>query len=57
MRDVLKRIGRVAATDATVLITGESRTGKELAARAIHEHSAPPRAPFITINCGRSPRR
>ncbi len=38
-----------------MLITGESGTGKELVARAIHENSAAPKAPFITINCGAFP--
>lgn len=55
MRDVFKQIGRVAATDATVLITGESGTGKELAARAIHEYSRRKNAPFIAVNCGAIP--
>lgn len=52
IRDVLKRVGRIAASDATTLITGESGTGKELVARAIHEHSARARQPFVTVNCG-----
>lgn len=55
MRDVFKQIGRVAATDATVLITGESGTGKELVARAIHEFSRRNNAPFIAVNCGAIP--
>lgn len=55
MRDVFKGIGRVAATEATVLITGESGTGKELAARAIHEFSSRKNAPFIAVNCGAIP--
>ena len=52
MRDVFKQIGRVAGTDATVLITGESGTGKELAARSIHEFSSRKNASFIAVNCG-----
>ncbi len=55
MRDVFKQIGRLAATDATVLISGESGTGKELVARAVHNHSARSRRPFVAVNCGALP--
>jgi two-component system response regulator AtoC len=55
VRDIFKQIGRIAATDATVLISGESGTGKELAARAIHNHSARSDKPFIAVNCGALP--
>jgi nitrogen regulation protein NR(I) len=51
MQAVYKSIGRVAATDATVLIRGESGTGKELAARAIYQHSQRSARPFLVINC------
>jgi nitrogen regulation protein NR(I) len=51
MLDVYKAIGRVASTDATVLIRGESGTGKELAARAIYQHSRRSNRPFMVINC------
>ncbi|MBN1849753.1 MAG: sigma-54-dependent Fis family transcriptional regulator [Deltaproteobacteria bacterium] len=51
MQDVYKAIGRVAPTDATVLIRGESGTGKELVARAIYQHSARSKKPFLVINC------
>jgi len=51
MQKVYKAIGRVAATDATVLIRGESGTGKELAARAIYQHSLRANRPFLVINC------
>lgn len=51
MQQVYKAIGRVAATDATVLIRGESGTGKELVARAIFEHSHRSKNPFQIINC------
>lgn len=51
MQNVYKAIGRVAPTDATVLIRGESGTGKELAARAIYQHSLRSERPFLIINC------
>jgi two-component system, NtrC family, response regulator AtoC len=51
MQEVYKSIGRVAATDATVLIRGDSGTGKELAARAIYQHSQRANKPFLVINC------
>lgn len=55
MRDIFKQIGRLAATDATVLISGESGTGKELVANAVHNHSARSRRPFVAVNCGALP--
>lgn len=55
MRDIFKQIGRLAATDATVLVSGESGTGKELVARAIHNHSARSQKPFVAVNCGALP--
>ena len=51
MQEVYKAIGRVAPTDATVLIRGESGTGKELVARAIYQHSIRAEKPFLVINC------
>lgn len=48
--DVIKQVGRLAASPVTVLIQGETGTGKELAARAIHRASSPD-APFVAINC------
>ena len=55
MRELYKAIGRVAATDLTVLIQGESGTGKELIARSIHKHSLRSNEPFIAINCAAIP--
>jgi len=51
MQEVFKSIGRVAPTDATVLIRGESGTGKELLARAIYKYSSRADQPFTIINC------
>jgi transcriptional regulator with PAS, ATPase and Fis domain len=51
MRGVRERIERVAATDFTVLIDGESGVGKELVARQIHEISGRRRGPFVAVNC------
>jgi two-component system nitrogen regulation response regulator GlnG len=51
MQEVFKSIGRVASTDATVLIRGESGTGKELVARALYQHSIRADKPFLIINC------
>ncbi len=55
MRDVYARIRRFAPVDAPVLITGETGTGKEVAARAIHERSAYSDGPFVPINCAAMP--
>jgi DNA-binding NtrC family response regulator len=52
MLQVYKAIGRVAASNVSVLITGASGTGKELVARAIHQHSKRARQPFTPVNCG-----
>lgn len=51
MQEVYKAIGRVAPTDATVLLRGESGTGKELVARAIYQYSLRAGKPFLVINC------
>jgi DNA-binding NtrC family response regulator len=55
MIDVFKRIDKVAPTDATVLILGESGSGKELVARALHEKSQRSQSPFIVFNCAAVP--
>ncbi|MFH1570019.1 MAG: sigma-54 dependent transcriptional regulator, partial [Gemmatimonadota bacterium] len=51
MQEVYKAIGRVAPTEATVLIRGETGTGKELVARAIYQHSRRSQAPLLAVNC------
>ena len=52
MLEVYKQIAHAAQSSAPVLIVGESGVGKELVARAIHDHSARAREPFVAINCG-----
>jgi transcriptional regulator with GAF, ATPase, and Fis domain len=53
--DVIRRIELVSATRSTVLITGETGTGKELVARAVHDRSAQRDMPFIKVNCAAIP--
>jgi DNA-binding NtrC family response regulator len=55
LQDVFKLVGRVARSDAPVLISGESGTGKELVAKAVHEYSPRRQQEMITINCGAIP--
>ena len=55
MQEVFKKVQKVATTDISVLITGETGTGKELIALEIHRRSTRAKGPFITINCGAIP--
>jgi transcriptional regulator with PAS, ATPase and Fis domain len=55
MRELFARLARVARSEATVLIQGETGTGKEVAARAIHESSPRAGEPFVIIDCGALP--
>lgn len=56
MQDVFRAIGRLSQSSVTVLITGESGSGKELVAQALHRHSARAAKPFIAINTAAIPR-
>ncbi len=56
MREVHKRIGLAAASEAPVLVQGETGTGKELVARALHRHSARSAGPFVALNCAAIPK-
>jgi len=56
MHDVFRAIGRLSQSNATVLITGESGSGKEVVARALHRHSSRAARPFIALNTAAIPR-
>ena len=56
MQEVFRAIGRLAQSNATVLINGESGTGKELVAQALHRHSARADKPFVAINTAAIPK-
>ena len=51
-RQLFARLERIAATEATVLVTGETGTGKDLVAEAIHDHSPRAAGPFVVLDCG-----
>ncbi len=55
IRAVQKLVGMAAASDATVLVTGETGTGKELVARALHDHGPRAAGPFVSVNCAAIP--
>ncbi len=55
LRRVMERVAQVARTDASVLILGETGSGKEVVARAIHERSGRREGPFVRVNCGAVP--
>ena len=52
MQEVFQLVHQVAPTSATVLLTGETGTGKELIAKALHEFSPRQTGPFVRVNCG-----
>ena len=55
MRELFARLTKLAATDTTVLVTGETGVGKELVAEALHDHSPRANGPFVVLDCGSIP--
>jgi DNA-binding NtrC family response regulator len=55
MRHIFERLGKIAPTDLTLLIGGETGCGKELAAKAVHDHSKRADKPFVVVDCGSIP--
>ena len=55
MREIYKQLGRIASQSVTVLVRGETGTGKELIARAIYQHGHRAHKDFVTVNCGAIP--
>ncbi len=55
MREMFSRLSRIAATDSTVMISGETGTGKELVAQAIHDASPRAKRPFVIVDCAALP--
>ena len=55
MQRLMKQVSKLAPTDLSILVLGETGTGKEMIARALHEQSQRSAAPFISINCGAIP--
>ncbi len=55
MRELFARLQRIAATDATLLVSGETGTGKDLVAEAVHRHSARAGGPFVVLDCSALP--
>src|SRR5262249_37749069 len=56
MRELFEQLERIAASDSTVLLEGETGTGKELIAEAIHQKSSRAAGPFVVVDCGAIPR-
>ncbi|HTL36903.1 MAG TPA: sigma 54-interacting transcriptional regulator [Kofleriaceae bacterium] len=55
MRELFARLEKLARTDTTVLVTGETGAGKELVAEALHDHSPREKGPFVVLDCGSIP--